>query len=383
MDPPASHRSRRTTKRSELYSTVVIHSDSDSDSNNNPDDRNLPRRRRPPSEGQDLYATMVYKDVDKGREDEDDDDASLPPLLKRLPKDFGGGAPIDYDDDDAFDFDHDTEDFGTMIVKTDRNRPRNRSVSSSSASTKPRSSPLPFVNFQPGSPGKRAGGRGGSEEGDESEEDEGDGYSTFVVRSTMRSRNRESISGTVVRRTSGSRSDTRDGGEGLEGSTLGRAVASMQGMGELGFGKQRKGNGSPMSEEGCGRIRSKVSSSSIPESIYREDPNSKYELLNELGKLLLTLLNMKFVVNEIHSYDMNGGGFKLLSFSFMEISGALKSASSKITPVINSGDVGDLWLMLIVLQEKVPMGLYIKRGILKRLSWLLSKSFLCVKGYGI
>lgn len=224
---------------------------------------------------------MLYKDVDKPRDEDDDDDSSLPPLLKRLPKDFGGGAPIDYEDDDAFDFDHDTEDFGTMIVKTDRNRPRNRSLSSS-VSTKPRTSPLPFVNFQQGSPGKR----GGSEEGEDSEEEDvGDGFSTFVVRSTARSRNRESVSGTVVRRTGGSRSG---GGGGLDGSTMGRAVASMQGMGELGFGKQRKGNGSPRSEEGGGRIRSKVSSSSIPESITREDPHTKYELLNELGKLLFT-----------------------------------------------------------------------------------------------
>ncbi|XP_038892492.1 uncharacterized protein LOC120081565 [Benincasa hispida] len=278
MDP-TSYRSRRTTNKSELYSTVVIHSNSDSDSDNHPDDRNPHRRRRPPSEGQDLYATMLFKDVDKPRDDDDDDDSSLPPLLKRLPKDFGGGAPIDYEDDRAFDFDHDNEDFGTMIVKTDRNRPRNRSVSSS-VSTKRRTSPLPFMHFQPGSPGKR----GGSEEGDDSEEDDGDGYSTFVVRSTARSRNRESVSGTVVRRTGGSRSGSRDGGGGLDGSTMGRAVASMQGMGELGFGKQRKGNGSPRSEEGGGRMRSKVSSSSIPESITREDPHSKYELLNELGK---------------------------------------------------------------------------------------------------
>uniref|UniRef100_A0A0A0KJC4 non-specific serine/threonine protein kinase n=1 Tax=Cucumis sativus TaxID=3659 RepID=A0A0A0KJC4_CUCSA len=280
MDPPTSYRSRRTTNKSDLYSTVVIHSNSDSDSDNNPDHRNPHRRPRPPTEGQDLYATMLYKDVDKPRDEDDDDDSSLPPLLKRLPKDFGGGAPIGYEDDDAFDFDQDTEDFGTMIVKTDRNRPRNRSVSSS-VSTNPRTSPLPFVNFQQGSPGKRDGS---DEVEDSEEEDDGDGYSTFVVRSTARSRNRESVSGTVVRRTGGSRSGSRDGGGGLDGSTMGRAVASMQGMGELGFGKQRKGNGSPMSEEDGGRIRSKVSSSSIPESITREDPHSKYELLNELGK---------------------------------------------------------------------------------------------------
>ncbi|CAK9325838.1 unnamed protein product [Citrullus colocynthis] len=43
MDPPISNRSRRTTNKSDLYSTVVIHSNSDSDSDNNPDDRNLHR----------------------------------------------------------------------------------------------------------------------------------------------------------------------------------------------------------------------------------------------------------------------------------------------------------------------------------------------------
>ncbi|KAG7013098.1 Serine/threonine-protein kinase dst1 [Cucurbita argyrosperma subsp. argyrosperma] len=283
MDPPPSYRSRRLTNKPQLYSTVVIHSNSDSDADNKPSDRRLQRRRRPPSEGQDLYATMVYKDVDKGHEDEDDDDSSLPPLLKRLPKDFGGGAPIDYNDDEDFGFDHDTEDFGTVIVKTGRSRPLNRSLSSS-VSAKPRSSALPSVNFQTGSSGTRSGGRDGSEEGDVSEEDDGDGYSTFVVKPSARSRNRESVSDTILRRSVASRSDTRDGGGGLEGSTLGRAVASMQGMGDLGFGKQRKGTGSPKSEEGGGRMRSKVSTSSIPESITREDPNTKYELLNELGK---------------------------------------------------------------------------------------------------
>ena len=49
---------------------------------------------------------MIYKDGDE----EDEDDSSLPPLLKRLPKDFGGG-PTDCDDDDN------AGDFGTVIVK--------------------------------------------------------------------------------------------------------------------------------------------------------------------------------------------------------------------------------------------------------------------------
>lgn len=58
-----------------------------------------------------------------------------------------------------------------------------------------------------------------------------------------------------------------------------------------------------------------------------------------------------FVVNEMHSYNLSG-----------------------------AGDVEHCWLTLIVLQERGPMGLYIKQEILRPLSWLLSRSFLCVKG---
>ena len=58
----------------------------------------------------------------------------------------------------------------------------------------------------------------------------------------------------------------------------------MQGMGEFGFGKQRKGSGSSQNDEGRHQsITTKVSTSSIPDSVTREDPTTKYELLNELG----------------------------------------------------------------------------------------------------
>ena len=106
---------------------------------------------------------------------------------------------------------------------------------------------------------------------DEDEDDDGDGFSTFVVR--------ESVSGTVVRRTSG--------GDGGGGSTMSRAVASMRAVGDLGFGKQRKGSGSSQGDES--RQLTKMSSSSIPESVTREDPTTKYELLNELGELIISL----------------------------------------------------------------------------------------------
>ncbi|KAJ1400913.1 Protein kinase domain [Sesbania bispinosa] len=156
---------------------------------------------------------MVYK----GNGLDDDEDSSLPPLLKRLPKDFGGGAPLDYDDDE----DNDAGDFGTVIVKTDRSRQRDRSSSSGFASP--------------------AG-------------------------STWKSRSSSQASP-------------------LDSSTMERAVASMQAVGEFGLGKHRKGSGSSQNEEGKQQsITTKVSSSSIPESVTREDPTTKYELLNELGK---------------------------------------------------------------------------------------------------
>ncbi|XP_062111408.1 serine/threonine-protein kinase 1 [Humulus lupulus] len=230
-------RSRNVPPIPDVYSTVVIHDDDEQEN----DKAGRERQRREPKSEEDLYATMVYKGNDD--EEDEDDDASLPPLLKRLPKDFGGGASIDYDDEDDGD-----NDFGTMIVKSDRNRTRNRSSSLIRGTPPP-----PFPNRV--STMKR-------------DEDDGDGFSTFVVRSGER----DSASGTVVRRTSG----------GGVGSTMSMAVASMQAVGDLGFGKQSKGSGSSQGDEP--RLMTKISCSSIPDSVTREDPTTKYELLNELGK---------------------------------------------------------------------------------------------------
>ncbi|XP_030547123.1 serine/threonine-protein kinase 3/4 isoform X2 [Rhodamnia argentea] len=244
-------RDRTPPTRSELYSTVVIHNNSDSDEEKQ-------------QEGDDIYATMVYKNGASEEEGEEEDDSSLPPLLKRLPKDFGGGASIDYDNDP----DGGVEDFGTMIVKTDRNR--NSKASSSYSSY---SSPLPasvmhgdldYSDSHNSSLKKRI-----ETFEDDDEDDKGEGFSTFVVKPT----DRESVSGTVVRRT---------GGDSFKDSTMGRAVASMQGLGGK---QQRKGSGSSSSQGDAGaRPVSKISSSSMPESITREDPTSKYDLLSELGK---------------------------------------------------------------------------------------------------
>lgn len=260
MDQTASsRRTRPTPQRPDLYSTVVIHNDDDDDDGGTDRER---RRRKPKSlerDDEDLYGTVVYKG-DGGDDEEEEDEASLPPLLKRLPKDFGGGAPMDFDDEEE----EEGNDFGTMIVKTDRNRPRSRASSSSTR----RSHYSAFSDSRQESPRRRP-----DSDSDSDSDDGGGGFSTFVVRSG----NRESLSGTVVRKTAAG-----------AGSTMDRAVASMQAVGELGFGKQRRGSGSSHVEEP--RQTTKISCSSIPDSVTKEDPTVKYELLNELGGFLFISL---------------------------------------------------------------------------------------------
>ncbi|KAD2393613.1 hypothetical protein R6Q59_012095 [Mikania micrantha] len=219
--PPVARRTTKKPTKSELYSTFVVHSDDEED-----DDQTQKNPKN--ADTGDIYATMLCK------EDEDpNDDESLPPLLKRLPKDFG--AAVDSDDDGE-------SISGTMIVKTG---------------------------------GRRVQSSYRREDFDEEEDDDedGGGFGTFVVRSDERES--ESASGTVVRRNSG-------GSGGM--STMSRAVASMQAVGE-GFGRPRKGTSGSQDEGGHSRHQtSKMSSGSIADSVTREDPSTKYELLHELGK---------------------------------------------------------------------------------------------------
>ncbi|RAL40137.1 hypothetical protein DM860_008277 [Cuscuta australis] len=214
------------------------------------------------TDGSDLYATMVVKE-DVVVDDDPNDDDSLPPLLKRLPKDFGGGGPIDSCSDS------DSEPasiFGTMIVKTNRG---SMYSNPSSPFRKPSSGPASYWD-----PSKRSAGRRFEDDDDDDEDEEEDdevNFSTFVVKE------RDFDSGTVVTR------PIKSGSGGTSGSsTMSRAVASMQAVGEIRQSKQRRsGSGWTQEEELLG---SKISSSSIPESITREDPSTKYELLHELGK---------------------------------------------------------------------------------------------------
>ncbi|XP_013689680.2 serine/threonine-protein kinase hippo isoform X1 [Brassica napus] len=228
QNSPRSRRTRQPDPKPDIYSTFVVHSDSDSDQDS---------KRKPKAEDDeddenvDLYATTVYKgDTDGGGDEDDDDDSFLPPLLKRLPKDFGGGASLDYDDEDD-------GDFGTMIVKKDRD---------SHSSSKPRVA---------ASPPRRIA----DEESSEEEE-----FGTFVVKpSSKKGKEKEKE---------------------MDLSTMGRAVASMQ---ESSFGgkKNRKSRpSSPSSHRRMQQQNSKMSTTSLPDSITREDPTTKYEFLNELGK---------------------------------------------------------------------------------------------------
>ncbi|KAE8730014.1 cytochrome P450 78A5-like [Hibiscus syriacus] len=187
------------------------------------------RRTRKPQ------ATVVYKEVNE----EGEDVSSIHHPFKCVSKRFAVG-PSDDDDGDG--------DFGTMIVKTDRDR--------ISLGEKPSSFRTP-----------QTGAGDGMDVDDEEEEKEdedcnGESFGTFVVRSTVRSEMEGS--GTVV---------------------VNKAVASM---GELGFAKQKKSTStSTMSLQGEDNRflqNNKVPVSSVTDYVIREDPSTKYELLNELGK---------------------------------------------------------------------------------------------------
>lgn len=239
FSPKSPHNPNRHRRPSDLYSTFIVHDDAADDD----------RRRRPDSDA-DIYATMVYKG-DGGEDDDDEDSASLPPLLQRLPKDFG--AAVGDEEEDVGDLS------GTFIVH--EGRPRS-----------PAAAMLRAVNSPArGRPSPRSRPPMGAE----------DPYSTSLARTAAgRSRlgsPRESLStwGTMIRRT---------GGVGYYSTSRGEKSED----GWSGFSGEAS-----LGEEGP-KLPRKVSVSSIPESIAKEDPSSKYELLNELGQLLLHNLGYFF-----------------------------------------------------------------------------------------
>ncbi|KAF2599860.1 hypothetical protein F2Q68_00008654, partial [Brassica cretica] len=90
--------------------------------------------------------------------------------------------------------------------------------------------------------------------------------------------------GTFVVKPSSKKGKEKEKEKEMDLSTMGRAVASMQ---ESSFGgkKNRKSRpSSPSSHRRMQQQNSKMSTTSLPDSITREDPTTKYEFLNELGK---------------------------------------------------------------------------------------------------
>ncbi|XP_078430143.1 protein kinase superfamily protein isoform X2 [Wolffia australiana] len=153
-------------------------------------------------------------------DDDDDDDVSKLPPLLQR---LPHGFGADPDDDDGFDF----ADDDSLLVNRDR--------------------PSPFAEALRASPKQRFDGA----------------YATFLRRSTPRSGQAGPAdwdSGTVVRRVDSNH------------PSLSRAVEIM---------RQGEKNHAPDHRPRQGR---KMSVSSVAESITREDPTTKYELLHELGK---------------------------------------------------------------------------------------------------
>ncbi|CAL9772231.1 unnamed protein product [Musa acuminata subsp. burmannicoides] len=225
FSPRASSSSSRGHhgRRSDLYSTVVIHGDDDGGSE---------------------------PDAAAGDDDEEEEASSLPPLLQRVPKDFGAAVDDDDDEDEGGDFS------GTFIVKRD-------SLLSHSPTTR-RTLRSPFLDLKRASPRSRGG-------------EQDDPYSTFLIRSTSRESSlSESVSGTVVRRTGG-------GGGGFGSPFTSGAVEELR-MGEGGGFRQSQWEEGKQQHQQQQSQRRKASVSSVPDSVAREDPSSKYELLHELGK---------------------------------------------------------------------------------------------------
>ncbi|KAK1643974.1 hypothetical protein QYE76_061779 [Lolium multiflorum] len=262
------------------------------------------RSRKP-----DIYSTVVVHDDDddprggggggvaRAEDDDDDDPSALPPLLQRLPKDFGG-ASFD-DDDDPYSSDLDDASLSaTVVIK--RGAPASTSASARS----------PFLDLRRSSP--RAA--------------EEDPYSTFVVHGTGRSSPHESVSGTFIRHPGASSSPRESvsgtfirhpGGassprESVSGTFIRRPGGSHESFSGT-FIHRTSGASSPrdsVSAAGVGfgssfstpsagqaeedrqpsllmqqqQARRQASMSSVPDSVAREDPSTKYELLHELGK---------------------------------------------------------------------------------------------------
>ncbi|EMS50568.1 ABC transporter B family member 25 [Triticum urartu] len=190
----------------------------------------------------DIYSTVVVHDDEddarggaaaRAEDDDDDDPSALPPLLQRLPKDFGG-ASFD-DDDDPYSSDLDDASLSaTVVIKRT------------------------FIRHSGGPPSPRESVSG-----------------TFIRHTRGSSSPHESFSGTFIHHTS-SASSPRDSASGAGAGFGSSFITPSSGQAE-----EDRQPSLLMQQQ---QSRRKASMSSLPDSVTREDPSTKYELLHELGK---------------------------------------------------------------------------------------------------
>lgn len=270
----------------DVYSTLVIHEDSESSEDGESNVR--------VEDSHDIYATMIYK--------EPAEDVSLPPLLQRVPKDFDA-AHVDEEDDI----------YSTVVVKSEEpssssglyfggGRFRSSATNLSSRYTRP-----------------SVTGSGRKFIKNEEKIQQEDAYSTFLVNSTISPRREsprvpvpaDNIDSTMIRNNDTYSTMIRNddiystmiqkddvystmiqkddetfstivhrGGD-SSSSSIGMAVQSMRKSNEVSGISKRKG---PEGDNGRLEDTKKRSSSPVPDNVIREDPSTKYELLDELGK---------------------------------------------------------------------------------------------------
>lgn len=173
----------------------------------------------------DIYSTVVVHNDSK---EEEEDISSLPPLLQRVPKDFGGGVSLN--DHYVEEYDEEDQPFssGTVVVKHDT--PSRRILSTAPPLSPGKHRPVLLDVDKDGEEGGR--------------DDSPSSYSTFVKKSD----------GTV-------------GGGGFG------SMVMKTGEIDSHYWEQQMQQ----------HPRRKMSVSSVPDTVTREDPTTKYELLSELG----------------------------------------------------------------------------------------------------
>ncbi|GLJ15990.1 hypothetical protein SUGI_0264730 [Cryptomeria japonica] len=237
----------------DIYSTVVIHDDVGAS------DEGSKFRSSKFGESEDIYATMVYK--------EEQEDSSLPPLLQRLPKDFGAV----HDDDDDEDM------FSTFVVKPDEPSSSSSGLYLSGGSRGPSS-----TRYFGGSPSVRSPRRESPRVASAAAND--DAYSTMIFKDDFYSTmiKKDDVYSTMIQKDEDTFSTVIHwSGEGASPmSDISKAVESMRQSGN------HEKKGTDMDRAGNGKLHEakKRSTSPVPDNVIREDPSTKYELLDELGK---------------------------------------------------------------------------------------------------